>query len=177
MSWHHADWLSFAQALVAAVAIAGAYGVVFLQHRLEKNREANKERAEARRILSIAAAFTSKATTAVGLIAELRTDTLRTETEADRVRQSADLHQALEALVSLPIHIIPTFVAAEQLMRARSELADACRAVVAKREGNGHIDGSAEYGAQWLKWEARLAEATKKIRAELIRFEDDGNKP
>ncbi|TAM03707.1 MAG: hypothetical protein EPN70_13335 [Paraburkholderia sp.] len=32
MSWHHGDWLSFAQAAASTLAVAGAFGVVFFQH-------------------------------------------------------------------------------------------------------------------------------------------------
>lgn len=36
MSWHHGDWLSFAQAAASTAAIIGAYGVVFVQDRLSQ---------------------------------------------------------------------------------------------------------------------------------------------
>lgn len=39
MSWHHEDWLSFAQAAAATAAIIGAYGVVFVQARLSKRAQ------------------------------------------------------------------------------------------------------------------------------------------
>jgi hypothetical protein len=39
MSWHHGDWLSFAQAAAATAAIIGAYGVVFVQARLSKRTQ------------------------------------------------------------------------------------------------------------------------------------------
>jgi hypothetical protein len=32
MSWHHGDWLAFAQAIAGVLAVVGAFGVVFLQH-------------------------------------------------------------------------------------------------------------------------------------------------
>jgi len=32
MSWHHGDWLLFAQALVSAIAIGSAFGVVIFQN-------------------------------------------------------------------------------------------------------------------------------------------------
>jgi len=39
MSWHHGDWLSFAQAAAAIAAIIGAYGVVFVQAHLSKRAQ------------------------------------------------------------------------------------------------------------------------------------------
>lgn len=39
MSWHHGDWLSFAQAAASTAAIIGAYGVVFVQARLSKRAQ------------------------------------------------------------------------------------------------------------------------------------------
>lgn len=39
MSWHHEDWLSFAQAAASTLAIIGAYGVVFVQARLSKRAQ------------------------------------------------------------------------------------------------------------------------------------------
>lgn len=39
MSWHHEDWLSFAQAAASTAAIIGAYGVVFVQARLNKRTQ------------------------------------------------------------------------------------------------------------------------------------------
>lgn len=34
MSWHHGDWLTFAQAVASVAAVIGAFGVVIFQHRL-----------------------------------------------------------------------------------------------------------------------------------------------
>jgi hypothetical protein len=39
MSWNHGDWLSFAQAAASTAAIIGAYGVVFVQARLNKRTQ------------------------------------------------------------------------------------------------------------------------------------------
>ncbi|WP_272545688.1 hypothetical protein PPH94_008320 [Burkholderia cepacia] len=56
MSWHHGDWLSFAQAVVSAAAILGAFGVVFVQEHLQKaarGRERDAERDVAHKIAVI----------------------------------------------------------------------------------------------------------------------------
>ncbi|HEF5873297.1 TPA: hypothetical protein SAY52_003946 [Burkholderia cenocepacia] len=42
MSWHRGDWLSFAQAAATMLAIVAAYGVVFLQSRLDKLRNQHR---------------------------------------------------------------------------------------------------------------------------------------
>lgn len=42
-SFHRGDWLSLAQAVAAILAIIGAFVVVFLQHHLERKREAEAE--------------------------------------------------------------------------------------------------------------------------------------
>ncbi|NUX55959.1 hypothetical protein [Paraburkholderia youngii] len=47
-SFHRGDWLSAAQTVASIVAIAGAYGVVFVQDCLERKRA---ERTEARQLL------------------------------------------------------------------------------------------------------------------------------
>jgi len=164
MSWHHADWLSFAQAVASTVAIAGAFGVVFLQHHLEGKRRKAAEREEARRVLRIAVAFTNKAWTVVNSVGELRGNAELTDREIDRLKQRSDLNQVLEAMNGLPIHILPTAVAAEQVIRARSELTAACFEGSKRRDVDG--PGTQEAGAMWAKWAARLADATKKLRAE-----------
>jgi hypothetical protein len=54
MSWHHGDWLSFAQAVASTLAIAGAYGVVFLQDWLGERRNAKRRKAVCLAIVEIA---------------------------------------------------------------------------------------------------------------------------
>ncbi|CAG4919343.1 hypothetical protein [Paraburkholderia saeva] len=170
MSWNHQDWLSFAQAVASTAAVIGAFGVVFLQHRLERRRAAEKERTEARRVLNIATAFVGRAYRVVADISDARNDVARVERDADRKKHRSDLTEAMDALVSLPIHTIPTFKAAQQLIRARSELAAACHEASRDRGIDG--PGNQEYGAPWTKWEARLAEAAKKIRDEANAFQE-----
>ncbi|WP_154641226.1 hypothetical protein [Burkholderia cenocepacia] len=55
MSWHRGDWLAFAQAAAAVVAILGAFGVVFLQNCFEKSRNR-------KRLSSVRAAIVEVAT-------------------------------------------------------------------------------------------------------------------
>ncbi|MBN3838877.1 hypothetical protein [Burkholderia sp. Ac-20349] len=47
MSWHRGDWLAFAQAAASTIAVAAAFGVVFVQHQMHvrhTNRVAERER-------------------------------------------------------------------------------------------------------------------------------------
>lgn len=170
MSWHHGDWLSFAQATASTIAIAGAFGVVFIQHHLENNRRRMAERADARRVLRIAIAFTSRAFVVVNNISVARSNEEWIEREDDRRKMQSDLNQMLEAMNGLPIHILPTAKAAEQVIRARSELAAACFEASKSRDTDG--PGSPAYGAPWGKWGARLSDAAKILREEDNSFGD-----
>ncbi|WP_427310517.1 hypothetical protein [Cupriavidus sp. H39] len=53
-SFHRGDWLSLAQSVASMIAIVGAFGVVFLQHHLQRDREAAAERAKFNRVLALA---------------------------------------------------------------------------------------------------------------------------
>ncbi|WP_186016162.1 hypothetical protein [Burkholderia gladioli] len=170
MSWHHGDWLSFAQAAASVAAILGAFGVVFLQHHLEGIRRRAAEEADARRVLMIAYAFTKKAWIAVSNVARLLSDPERVADELDRQKYRSELYQSLEALNGLPINILPTALAAEQIIRARSELAAAC--FEADKPHPSNQAGSPYLGAQWAKWEARLADVMKILGKERDRFSE-----
>jgi hypothetical protein len=43
MSWHRVDWLSFAQAVAATLAVIAAFTVVFTQNRLERQRQRERD--------------------------------------------------------------------------------------------------------------------------------------
>ncbi|MDS0850423.1 hypothetical protein [Burkholderia cenocepacia] len=171
MSWHHGDWLSFAQAAASIAAIIGAFGVVFLQHHLEGKRKRKADRDDARRVLRIAHAFTKRAWLVVCDVSSMRNNPERIENEPDRLKFRNDLWQVLEALNGLPINTLPTAVSAEQIIRARSELAAACFEASKRREVDG--PGSRELGAPWLKWDARLVDAMKIISDEMEKLSDE----
>lgn len=54
MSWHHEDWLSFAQAAASTAAIIGAYGVVFVQDRLGESHNEKRRKSVRSAIIEIA---------------------------------------------------------------------------------------------------------------------------
>ncbi|WP_175804988.1 hypothetical protein [Burkholderia ambifaria] len=170
MSWHHGDWLSFAQAVVSAAAILGAFGVVFLQHHLEAIRRRAAEQADARRVLMIAYAFTKKAWIIVSKVSSLLSNPERVADEADRRKYRSELYQSLEELNGLPINALPTAEAAEQIIRARSELAAAC--FEADKPRPNDQAGSLLLGAPWAKWEARLADVMKILSQERDKFSE-----
>ncbi|KVL18693.1 hypothetical protein [Burkholderia cepacia] len=168
MSWHHGDWLSFAQAAASAAAILGAFGVVFLQHHLEGIRRRAAEHADARRVLTIAYEFTKKAWIVVSKVSNLLSNPDRVADESDWQKYRSELYQSLEALNGLPINVLPTAEAAEQIIRARSELASAC--FEADKTRANHEAGSLLLAAPWRKWEARLADVMKILSQERDKF-------
>lgn len=168
MSWHHGDYLALAQAVSALLAVVAAFVIVFLQHRLEEKRRLATERANVHRVLRIAAAFVSRAHKAVRDISAARNDVQLVEREVDRKKYRSQLLQLLEAMNGLVISDMPTATSAEQLIRARSELAAASFEMSKHRDTDGV--GSNEYGAPWLKWEARLVDAAKILREEAAKF-------
>ncbi|MGY6129139.1 hypothetical protein ACW9YV_27905 (plasmid) [Paraburkholderia strydomiana] len=48
MSWHHGDWLSFAQAVAATLAVFVALGVVFVQDHVQRRNATNEAERKAR---------------------------------------------------------------------------------------------------------------------------------
>nr|WP_315596123.1 hypothetical protein [uncultured Cupriavidus sp.] len=52
-SFHRGDWLALAQSVASLVAIIGAFGVVFVQHHLDKTREKAAENARREKALTL----------------------------------------------------------------------------------------------------------------------------
>lgn len=61
MSWHHGDWLAFSQAVAAALAIFGAFGVVFYQNRVQRKQKIADDLASKKRALMVAMALGERA--------------------------------------------------------------------------------------------------------------------
>ncbi|KAH0444873.1 hypothetical protein KCU90_g694, partial [Aureobasidium melanogenum] len=120
--------------------------------------------------LNIVAIDVRRAFVVVNNISLARSDEEWIERDEDRRKMQSDLNQTLEAMNGLPIHILPTAKAAEQLIRARSELAAACFEASKSRDADG--PGSPAYGAPWGKWGARLSDAAKILREEDNSFGD-----
>lgn len=170
-SFHRADWLSLSQTVGTVLAIAGAYGAVFLQHRLERRRRNSESREQAHQYLTLARDFASDAMRAVNDTFEYRRDPAHAENNAYRVKARSRVSQCLEALMALQIERLPTVAAVRQVIRARSELAYAMNLINVNAYGEGgEVACGEEYGRPLSKIVNRLQDATVKLGQELASF-------
>jgi hypothetical protein len=160
--------LALAQAVAATIAIIGAFGAVLLQHELENRRRRADKREDAFRVLFIAFEFVLRASRVVQGVSYAKNDPNCIETEVDRRRQINELSQALEAMNGISITELPTALAADDLMRARSALSAALFDESKHRETDG--PGGQEVGAPWIKWAASLDDAARGISMEADKF-------
>ncbi|MFM0058569.1 hypothetical protein PQR64_23385 [Paraburkholderia phytofirmans] len=169
MSWHHGDWLAFAQAAAAVVAIIGAFGVVFFQHNLEVLRAEAKERQESARLIGMAASFVHETLEFLEKMATEKADPLRTETGAHRAAYSMKLHQHMEALNGIPIAGLATSSAAQRLIAARGLLNEAIHKASrdpTAGQANDHFSCIPAYGAPY-------APVTRGLRAIAIALDEE----
>jgi hypothetical protein len=164
---------AWVQAIGSILAICGAFGVVFLQHWLQRRRDMQKERAEAARLIGMAASFAADAHSVVDSIERLKSDPLMTETTADRQRDRRRLAQTLEALNGIPIAGIATVEAARDLINTRNYLTRAIH--LASHEPsdfpNGHVPCHDAYGAPYRFLRDGLDRASDGLLREVKRFE------
>lgn len=131
-SFHRADWLSLAQSVVTLLAIIGAFGVVFVQNRLESERtdkSARKDRIRERyRTSTYAAALIGNAVDATKDICagvaklmekaptmqQFLIETARVDDCADALAQG--MHQSLPTEITRCMHT--AWASVQQLSRA-----------------------------------------------------------
>lgn len=172
-AFHRADWLSVAQTAASIIAIAGAFGVVFLQHHLERRREHKRENAESARLIGMAASFARDAYHTVGEMEAAKSDPLKTETAEDRARYRLSLMQILETLNGIPISQLATVESARLLIRVRDELNRAIH--LASRDpaanlAHDHVSGSEQYGQPYRPIWNNIHEASQLLREERSKF-------
>ncbi|NIF39511.1 hypothetical protein F3J14_01040 [Burkholderia sp. Tr-862] len=103
MSWHHGDWLAFAQAVVAALAIVGAFAVVFVQHSMHvrhADRSAERDRLRERyRASTYAEALLQNAIDcAVPILNSIESMSKRRDLNGDATFDASRLDKASDAL-------------------------------------------------------------------------------
>lgn len=173
-SFHRADWLALSQSATTLIAIIGAYGVAFYQHRLEQIRRKREAAEQARQYLTLALGFAFDAMRAVNVVFEFRSNPANSEANADRVKFRSRMTQCLEALLALQIEKIPTVAAVKHLIRARAELAYAINLVNVNAYGpGGDVACGEEYGKPLWVIVNRLQEATTKLGDELATFSNN----
>lgn len=152
MAWHHEDWLSFSQAVGSIAAVAGAFGVVFVQHYLERKKEHRASRAADSRLLLLTATLLNDACNAIKNIDESKSNTLQTETLAERIGYRIRLAEILEALNSIPLAKIPSVGSAQLLIAARGQVKNAARIAEVEPSIYGdHVIGRDSYGEPYRK--------------------------
>jgi hypothetical protein len=170
-SFHRADWLSLSQTIGTVLAIAGAYGVVILQHRLEQSRRENEARRQAHQYLKLAYQFAEEAFQAAARTFDFRSDPANYESNADRIKFRTGFVQCLDAMQGLQIKHIATAEAARQVIRVRNELAYAINTISVNSAGpGGELQCSEEYGKPLLLIRNRLLHATKTLGEEVAKL-------
>lgn len=109
MSWNHQDWLLFAQAVVSATAIVGAFSVAFYQHFLEHGR---KRVNDLKRAKIVASAVTMKSAWYRGIVKQAF-ERMQAATEGDC--DPKEFSYQAKRLESLSIWSIEEIVSLEAL--------------------------------------------------------------
>lgn len=172
-SFHRGDWLSLAQSIASIIAIGGAFGVVFLQHHLDRRRERRRENEESRRLIGMAESFARDAYYAVGRMDEAKSNALATETAQDRAYYRARLAEIQSALEGIPVSMLATVEAARLLISVRNELAKAVRLAEHDPAANAphdHISCGGDYGLPYRPIWSNIKDSYQLLGEERARF-------
>jgi hypothetical protein len=170
-SFHRTEWLSLSQTIGTLLAIVGAYGVVFLQHHLERRRREKEARRRVQQYLMLAYQFSEEAFQAASLTFDFRSNPANNESNPDRIKFRTAFVQCLNAMQGIEIRHIATARAARQVIRVRNELAYAINTIDVNSGGpGGEKPCGEEYGESLSQIVNHLRDATKELGEELAKL-------
>lgn len=171
------EWAAWVQAVGSIAAIALTATLVFVQHMLEKQRDALNQRETDRRLLTIALSVARDAKNVAYEIGMFRSAESGKETGQHRQGFRQDVELALESARALHLMQLPTASAVTSVVRIQSELKRALRMIDSFRESTGTsnepiLTCGNEYGQPWLSVHANIKDQVTYLEWELRRLDN-----